>query len=129
MIEARAQELLAMKVISGGNNVRADAVLNTEILSYRERQGSSIGGEPATVSFNMTVQRLSDGVEIWRANYFYRQEALSDNWLKVGQRFGSGGTGAGWLPAREILERGIVAALRDLSNRRDQQFLSNPARG
>lgn len=122
LLERRADEALAMKVVSASAAAKADAELNTEVLSYQEREGSKFGGEPATVSFLMTISRVSDGAQVWQANYFFRQEALSDNWLKIGQRYGSNGTGSGWLSARELFDRGVSAALADFADRRDDQF-------
>lgn len=103
-----------------------DAVLVTELSDYRERAGSSIGGEPATVSFQMAVKETSGGIVVWRAQYFYRQEALSENLLKLGDRLGSGGTGAGWVTGRVVFERGVDMALRDFGSRREALFLSVP---
>lgn len=103
-----------------------DAVLVTELSDYRERAGSSIGGEPATVSFQMAVKETSGGLVVWRAQYFYRQEALSENLLKLGDRLGSGGTGAGWVTGRVVFERGVDMALRDFGSRREALFLSAP---
>jgi len=129
VLTRRADEALSLKVVSVGPAGKgADALLKTDVLTYKERQGSAIGGDPATVAFNMSVIRMSDGVELWKAQYFYRQEALSDNWLKIGQRFGSEGTGAGWLSARELFERGIASALADLARRRDEQFMTSRER-
>lgn len=122
IVEARADEALTMKVVPAAGAAKTDAVLKTEILSYRERTGSAIGGEPATVAFFMTLSRSSDGGVVWQANYFYQQEALSDNWLKIGQRFGSNGTGAGWVSAKELFQRGVSGAFEDLAARRDEQF-------
>ncbi len=123
LLERRADEALSMKVVSASAAAKADSVLNTEVLSYQEREGSKFGGEPATVSFLMTISRASDGAQVWQANYFFRQEALSDNWLKIGQRYGSNGTGSGWLSARELFDRGVSAALADFAARRDDQFV------
>lgn len=123
LLERRADEALSMKVVSAGAAAKADSVLKTEVLTYQERQGSKFGGEPATVSFLMTVSRASDGAQVWQANYFFRQEALSDNWLKIGQRYGANGTGSGWLSARELFDRGVSGALADLAARRDEQFV------
>lgn len=122
IVEARADEALSMKVVPADGVAKTDAVLKTEVLSYRERKGSAIGGEPATVAFLMTISRSSDGAVVWQANYFYQQEALSDNWLKIGQRFGSNGTGAGWVSATELFQRGVSGAFEDLAARRDEQF-------
>jgi hypothetical protein len=101
-----------------------DAVLMTELSDFKDRSGSSIGGDPATVSFVMTIKSTDGGAVIWRAHYFYRQEALSENLLKLGDRLGSGGTGAGWVTGRAIFERGVDMALRDFGSRREALFLS-----
>ena len=128
LVMSRANEALALKVVRASPKERTDAVLKTEIVTFKDRSGSLVGGEPATVAFTMTVSRISDQAELWRANYFYRQEALSDNWLKIGERFGSDGTGPGWRSGRELLDRGISSAIEDFATRREQQFLSAPAR-
>lgn len=130
LIQDRADEILGMKVLkadpgsaaTGAKGARADSILKTDLLTFRDRQGSRVGGEPATVAFVMSIQRVADGQEVWQAKYFFRQEALSENWLKLGQRFGSDGTGAGWISGREVLDRGLSAALRDFAARRDEQF-------
>jgi hypothetical protein len=140
IIERLADEILSLKVLvgaqTGGASVRsadglsalrkagADALVMTEILTFSERDGSAIGGEPATVAFVMTVKRTSDGAPVWQGNYFYKQEALSENLLKLGDRLGAGGSGPGWASARAIFERGIEAALRDFGAKREQQFLA-----
>lgn len=123
LLERRVDEALAMKVVPASAQAKADAVLNTEVLTYQERDGSKFGGEPAAVSFLMTISRVSDGAQVWQGNYFFRQEALSDNWLKIGQRYGADGTGSGWLSARELFDRGVSAALADFAARRDDQFV------
>lgn len=102
----------------------ADAVLVTEVMDYQDRAGSSIGGEPATVAFVMTIKSTSDGEPVWRGHYFYRQEAFSDNLLKIGDRLGGGGTGAGWVSGRLLFERGVDMAMRDFGSRREARFLS-----
>jgi hypothetical protein len=60
---------------------------------------------------------------VWEAQYYYHQEALSDNWLRIGDRLGSSGTGAGWASGEALLQRGISAALEDFNKRREQQFV------
>jgi hypothetical protein len=138
MIQSVADRVLSLKVIPaptdvehGGRRSRtpsaaksdADAVLDTEVQTFRDRGGSALGGEPATVAFTMTIKNVSTGDEIWRAQYFYQQEALSDNWLKLGDRLGANGTGAGWASGRDLLERGVEAAVSDFGSRRESQFL------
>lgn len=128
LVMNRANEALALKVVRASFKERTDAVLKTEIVTFMDRSGSFVAGEPATVAFTMTVVRNSDQSELWRANYFYRQEALSDNWLKIGERFGPDGMGPGWRSGRELLDRGISSAIEDFATRREQQFLVAPAR-
>ena len=129
MLSRTAHEVLTLKIFEhraqgdtkGG---RADGILKTEIVQYRDRQGSAIGGEPATVSFRMSVVSSVDRKAVWDAQYFYRQEPLSENLLKIGDRLGASGSGAGWISGHGLLQKGLSAALEDFSRRREQQFLS-----
>jgi hypothetical protein len=101
----------------------ADAVLKTELLRFEDRQGSAVGGDPAIVSFRMTLQAVPSGAEVWGAQYFYRQEAVSENLLRIKERIGPAGLGAGWRSAQDLFQRGVQEALQDFSNRREQRFL------
>lgn len=103
----------------------ADAVLKTELLRFEDRQGSAVGGDPAVVSFRMSMQAVPSGSEIWGAQYFYRQEAVSENLLRLNERVGPSGYGAGWRTAQELFERGVREALQDFNNRREQRFLAS----
>jgi hypothetical protein len=128
MITRTARETMTLKIldpidrrVQGGAKV--DGVLRTEIIQFHDRQGSAIGGEPATVSFRMSVESSSNKQTVWDAHYFYRQEPLSDNLLKLGERLGASGSGAGWVSGPGLLQRGVVAAIEDFNRRREQQFL------
>ena len=102
-----------------------DGALVLDLETYSEREGSAAGGEPATVAFTMRVVGTSDGAEVWRGTYFFRQQQdLTDNWLKLGERVGPGGRGAGLTSALEELERGIRASVTDFGARRERQFLA-----
>ena len=101
----------------------ADGVLFTELLEYVDRVGSSVGGEPAAVAFRLSVVHVNEGKVVWQGTYSLRQEALTDNLLKIGDRLGKDGTGAGWSSGNTMLENGLVEALRDFRGRREQQFL------
>lgn len=102
----------------------ADAVLRTEIATFVERRGSAVGGEPAAVSFVMTLVRSSDSKELWQGTYSYGQSFLSDNVLQLGDVVGQRRRGPGWSSGSEIFEAGVSSALRDLNTRREQQFLA-----
>jgi len=129
MVARTAREVLTLKLIDSqsANDKyirRADGILKTEIVQYQDRQGSAIGGEPATVSLRMSVVSSSDSSVVWDTQYFYRQEPLTDNLLKLGDRLGTSGSGAGWISGPGLLRRGFATALEDFNRRREQQFLA-----
>lgn len=118
-----AGETLSMKVLAApGSDAKADGILQTEVVELRELRGSSMGGEPAAVAIRMTIASASDRRPIWQAMYVDRQQAMSDNWLKLGQRMGPGGTGAGYVSAETLFRNGVTESLADLNRRRDAQF-------
>jgi hypothetical protein len=138
MVEQVARETMTLKVSTTGassaagrrgdpskGSAAADAVLVTELLRFEERQGSAIGGEPAVVSFRMSLRAAPAGTEVWGAQYFYRQEAVSENLLRLNERVGSSGYGAGWRSANELFKRGVGAALQDFNNQREKRFLTS----
>lgn len=127
-----AQEVMTLKVLVGKTpgekgGLRKDpagrAILKTEISQYREREGSAIGGEPAVVAFHMEVVSPLTGVALWKARYFYQQEPLSENWLKINDRLGQSGSGTGWISGRDLLRKGITIALQDFNRSRESQFV------
>jgi hypothetical protein len=121
-----AEETLSMKVVGPSKNAggkgQADSVLRTDIVTMDDLKGSSVGGEPARVAFRMGIYAGTDQRPVWQANYVYQQEAMADNWLKLGDRLGRDGSGAGWITAQEIFKRGVTQSLEDFNRRRDSQF-------
>lgn len=123
-----ADETLSMKVVEGsdssrqGSRGKADGVLKTEILAIEDLKGSSVGGDPAKVAFRMSVSSTAGGNPVWQAHYYYHQEPLADNWLKLGQRVGKDGSGAGWASAESLFRKGVTLSLQDFNSRRDAQF-------
>ena len=115
-----------MKVVGPSKNVggkaQVDSVLRTDIVTMDDLKGSSVGGEPARVAFRMGIYSGTDQRPVWQANYVYQQEAMADNWLKLGDRLGRDGSGAGWITAQEIFKRGVTQSLEDFNRRRDSQF-------
>ena len=82
----------------------ADAVLDAEVLRFRERRGSDLGAEaPASVMFRAALWRVSDHALVWRAEFDETQEPISANVLNAG-RYPGGGTR--WLTAEELLRWG-----------------------
>jgi hypothetical protein len=132
-ISKAARETMTLKVMGGepgrslsdgvAVNTSADAVLRTEILRFEERSGSAFGGEPAVVSFRMVMYSPRGRADIWSAQYFLKQEALSENLLRIGERVGPSGLGAGWSTAQEVFKKGIREALQDFNSQREQSFV------
>ena len=122
------REWISKNLVRGGKKIQpssgVDAMLVTEILDYRERQGSRIGGEPGAVAFRMTVVRLSDKAELWGATYSLKEESVTDNLFRIGERIGANSSGLGWQSGREIFKRGATTALESFDSAREQQFLT-----
>jgi hypothetical protein len=117
-----AEQTLSMKVVEGAKGGAADSVLKTEIVSMEDLKGSSVGGIPARVAFRMAVYSGKGSDPVWQAQYAYQQEGMAENWLKLGDRLGPDGSGAGWITAQEIFRRGVTQSLQDFNTRRDLQF-------
>lgn len=109
--------------------VGSDAVLSTTILKFVEREGSAVGATtPAAVNFTMSLNRASDGKEVWSASYHFQDDFLSENLFKVRQRFQEG-KGPGWRSARDLLAEGFRSAFQELATRRFEQFSGGSSAG
>ena len=121
-----AEETLSMKVVGPSTTVggagQADSILRTEVVTMDDLRGSSVGGEPARVAFRMGIYAGPTQRPVWQANFVYQQEAMAENLLKLGDRLGREGSGAGWITAQEIFKRGVTQSLEDFNRRRDSQF-------
>ena len=85
--------------------------------------GSALGSSSgATVNFQMSLYRTADAKQVWEASYYFRDQALSENLLKIGDRFEKG-QGAGWRTALRVISDGFRAALRDFSAKRQAGFI------
>lgn len=95
-----------------------DALLVTTIQTYTERQGSAAAAAvPARVSFAMALYMASDLRQVWKASYFYQDQALSENLFRAGDRLRDG-QGPGWRDAEMVLLEGFKAASRSLKGGR-----------
>ncbi len=107
----------------------ADAALVTTIHRYIERKGNSIGvSEPASVSFEMSLVRLSDSKIIWESSYSYVDSSLSEDIISYGKKLQEKGGTGGWTTAAKLLERGAKEGFRDLTQKRNVQFMSGSLR-
>ncbi len=129
-----AQEILSIRIEEGAEEKAAArfaakpgrTILSTKLIRAEERRGSRIGGEPAIVSFRITLSSSVDQEELWTAQFFYRQPQTSEDVLSWGKGEQTKTAGiSGFKSAMEVFKEGIHLALADLSARREEQFISN----
>ncbi|MDX1764398.1 MAG: hypothetical protein R3231_08770 [bacterium] len=92
-------------ILSLGRRLGADAVVAGEVLRIKEREGGDYSVvNPSSVSFRITMFRVSDGSEIYRAVYDETQRPLSEQPERLLQpsklRFR-------WLTADELAKGGM----------------------
>ena len=77
---------------------------------YRERKGVSYTVEqPASVSFEIHLLRVSDGALVWRGSFDKTQSSLMENVLQFSSFFRGKGK---WVTAEELAEEGIEQVLK-----------------
>jgi len=95
-----------------GKSFGADAVLIGHVYRWQERLGTAYGVErPASVAFDLSLVRPSDGAILWRGNYDKTQRSLFENLFEMNTFIKSGGQ---WLTARELAGIGLERLLAGL---------------
>ena len=95
-----------------GNNFGADAVLIGHVYRWQERVGAGYGVEkPASVAFDLSLVKPSNGAILWRGNYDKTQRSLFENLFDMNTFIKSGGQ---WLTARELASIGLERLLAEL---------------
>lgn len=90
----------------------ANFLLFGYLYRFEERVGASIGVEkPASVGFDLHLQRVRDGRIVWTAKFDETQRPLSENLLRLGAFLRRG---ASWVKAEELASVGMDEALRTL---------------
>jgi len=110
------------RALDAAKKAAKDAVLLTTVNGFSEREGSRIAvNQPAALSFEMKLIRISDQKEIWSASYFFQDKALSENLFKTGQKLEESGSAA-WQDAHNLIANAFSKSFRDLSTKRVEQF-------
>lgn len=105
-----------------GETLGAEAVLFTQVQQFTTRIGSAAAAERgAHVAFTMELRSVSGGDVVWKGSYSFRDQALSQNFLRLGERVKEEGR-SGWWTAEELFDRGAGELLTRLQNDRIQQF-------
>jgi hypothetical protein len=95
-----------------GKAFGADAVLIGHVYRWQDRVGTDYGIEkPASVAFDLSLVRPSDGAILWRGNYDKTQKSLFENLFDLNTYIKSGGR---WLTARELAGFGLEHLLADM---------------
>jgi len=95
-----------------GKTFGADAVLIGQVYRWRERVGSDFGVEsPASVAFDLSLVRPSDGAILWRGNYDKTQKSLFENLFDLKDYIKSDGL---WLTAKKLAKFGLDKLLEDM---------------
>ncbi|MCL2669535.1 MAG: hypothetical protein FWE89_02510 [Syntrophaceae bacterium] len=88
-----------------GRELGVDAVVAGYLYRFRERRGSAFTVEqPASVTFEMHLLRVSDGALLWRGYYDKTQVSLMEDLLQLGTFVRGRGR---WMTAEELLASGI----------------------
>ncbi|HMK64970.1 MAG TPA: hypothetical protein VK564_04195, partial [Thermodesulfobacteriota bacterium] len=102
-----------------GSQVKADYILWGEVFQYQERKGTSYGVErPASVSLDLHLLRVKDGVLVWKAQYSKTQKPLSDNLFEMGDFIKSKGK---WVTAEELARQGLEEDLKEFPSAQSLQ--------
>lgn len=106
----------------------AESLLVTSLKEFHPRSGSALGAqEAAAVTLGMQLHAL-DGTLLWSAGYVFRDQAVSDNLFRLGDRLFQSNEGVpgaralGFKSERELLSAGLRGAARALATDRTALF-------
>ncbi|MCJ7687303.1 MAG: hypothetical protein MUO68_23740, partial [Desulfobacteraceae bacterium] len=95
-----------------GKTFGADAVLIGQVYRWRDRIGADFGVDsPASVAFDLSLVRPSDGAILWRGNYDKTQRSLFEDLFDYKTYFKSKGL---WLTAKKLAKFGLDKLLEDM---------------
>jgi hypothetical protein len=93
-----------------GRDLEAEGVVVGYVYRFRERKGVSYAVEqPASVTFELHLLRVSDGALVWRGYFDKTQRSLMEDLLQLGAFFREKGR---WVTAEELMDEGIEEVLK-----------------
>ena len=100
--------LVLMKAI--GQELKVDGVIWGGVFRYQNRKGTSYGvQEPASVSLDLHLLRVSDGAIVWKAQWTKSQKSLSEDLFQLGE---VAKRGLRWLTAEELAKAGLAEMIK-----------------
>ncbi|MBW1782124.1 MAG: hypothetical protein JRL30_15460 [Deltaproteobacteria bacterium] len=99
-----------------GKTFGADAVLTGQVYRWKERVGTDFGIEsPASVAFDLSLVRPTDGAILWRGNYDKTQKSLFENLFDWNTYVKSKGL---WLTAKKLATFGLEKLIAEMPGAR-----------
>ena len=103
-----------------GQDLGVDTVLIPTVTHFEQRVGSRVGGtRPAGIGFVLSLVHVTDGQELLGFEYFRRDQALSENLLRVGDVLERG---LGWQTAEALFVEGVRKSARKFAKLRNREF-------
>lgn len=122
-LKARLREALR----ETGRELGADAVISGYLYRFRERRGTAYAVEqPASVTFELHLLRVSDGALLWRGYFDKTQSSLLEDLFQLGTFVRGKGR---WMTAEELLAEGIGEVLPSLPGLRAAETAPEAAPG
>lgn len=93
-----------------GRELGAEAVVAGYVYRFRERKGVAYSVEqPASVTFEIHLLRVSDGALVWRGTFDKTQSSLMEDLFQISSFFRGKGR---WVTAKELMGEGLEQILQ-----------------
>lgn len=93
-----------------GSELGADGVVAGYVYRFRERKGVAYSVEqPASVTFEIHLLRVSDGALVWRGTFDKTQSSLMEDLLQISSFYRGKGR---WVTAKELMGEGVEQILK-----------------
>ncbi len=103
------KDSLRQDLAATGKKLGADAIMVGFIFRFRQRQGTGYAvDKPASVAFDLSVVRVSDGMVLWKNSFDETQQSLSQDLLQLDQYMKYG---LRWYTAEELGKIGMSRLL------------------
>jgi len=89
-----------------GARLQVDGVLTGLVRTYREREGTRMGAQPAAVGFEISLLRPTDGAVLWKGEFFEEQKPLTQDIVGFFEKSG------GFVTAKELSELGVEKVMK-----------------
>jgi len=104
--EPRSPTSLTSMAQEVGARLQVDGVLTGLVRTYREREGTRLGAQPAAVGFEISLLRPTDGAVLWKGEFFEEQKPLNQDIVGFFEK------GGGFVTAKELSELGVEKVMK-----------------